>query len=72
VSAEPPGTFRTLEGRSILWTDEVGVTHHCEGADILEDVRMLWTGCGRDVPADAAYLSGDDDAVTCPVCRAAA
>jgi hypothetical protein len=65
-------TFRTIEGRPILWTDEAGVIHRCEGADIMEDVRILWTYCGRDVPADAAYLPGDGDAVTCSVCRAVA
>jgi hypothetical protein len=70
----PAGTIRTLEGRSILWTDEAGVTHRCEGAEFFPDLPMvLWTDCGRDLPDDnVAYLPGDEDTVTCPKCMATA
>jgi hypothetical protein len=63
--------FRTIEARPIFWTDGKGVTHRCEGADIYDDVRLLWTDCGPDVPSNTAYLPGDGNAVTCPVCKAA-
>jgi hypothetical protein len=46
----------------------VRANHHEKGRCCI----VLWTDCGRDVPADAAYLPGDDDAVTCPVCMAVA
>ena len=48
-------TFDTINDRPIFWTDKAGVTHRCEGADVHRDVRLLWTKCERDVPADAAF-----------------
>jgi hypothetical protein len=51
--------FRTIEDRPIFWTDDHGVTHRCEGADIHVDVRLLWTLCNKDVPANAAFLPGE-------------
>jgi hypothetical protein len=61
-------TFDTINDRPIFWTDKAGVTHRCEGADVHRDVRLLWTKCERDVPADAAFLPSDADHVTCPKC----
>jgi hypothetical protein len=66
-----PATIRQIEGRPILWTDEAGATHRCEGADIHRGVRLIWTDCGRDVPANPALLPGDDDRVSCAACLAA-
>ena len=67
MSADPPGTVHTLESRPILWTDEAGVTHRCEGAEMFPDVTRFWTLCGRDLPENnVAYLPGDEDKVTCP------
>lgn len=61
-------TFRKIKDRPILWTDADGVVHRCEGADVHPGVRLLWTGCNRDVPAGNAYLPGARDGVTCPTC----
>jgi hypothetical protein len=62
-------TFRQLRGLPIHWRDERRkVTHLCEGADVLPGVRLLWTFCGRDVPASAAYLPLGVDPATCPAC----
>jgi len=61
-------TFRTIKDRPILWTDADGVVHRCAGADVHPGVRLLWTGCNRDVPAGNAYLPGARDGVTCPTC----
>lgn len=65
-------TFRTINRRPIHWTDQDGATHRCEGADVHPGIRLLWTDCERDVPANKAYLPGDGDDVTCPLCIAAA
>lgn len=66
-------TFRTISrgghNRPIYWTDRKDVTHICEGADVHRDVRLLWTLCERDVPANTAFLPGDGDKPTCPKCR---
>lgn len=60
--------FRRIDGRPILWTDKSGTTHICEGADVHPGVRLLWTDCQRDVPANAAHLGGEQDA-TCLKCK---
>jgi len=67
--------FRTLNGRPIHYRGQkTGIVHACEGADVHPDVRLLWTLCSIDVPADAAYLPDppNEDPVTCPRCIAAA
>lgn len=61
-------TFRTINDRPIYWTDKDGQTHLCEGADVHPGVRLLWTLCERDVAANAAFLPGDHDKVTCTKC----
>ena len=66
------GVFTKIGGRHIFWTDPSGTTHRCEGADAHSGIRLLWSVCQRDVPADAAFLPGDDDAVTCEKCAAIA
>lgn len=60
--------IRTINQRPIFWTDKSGVTHRCEGAEVHRGVRLLWTDCERDVPANTAYLPGDDDTVNCERC----
>ena len=62
-------TFNTINDRPIFWTDSDGDTHRCEGAEIHPGVRLLWTRCEHDVPANSAFLPGDGDAVTCPRCQ---
>ncbi len=64
--------FRTLNDLPIHWKDQA-LTHACEGADVHPGVRLLWTRCEIDVPANAAYLPDppDADPVTCPRCNEA-
>ena len=57
-----------IDNRPIFWTDSAGVTHRCEGAEVHRGIRLLWTKCERDVPANTAFLPGDNDAVTCERC----
>lgn len=67
--AGSPGIFTTINGRSVVWRDGDGVLHNCEGADVHQGVRLIWTRCGkRDVPADVAFHPEVDDCVTCPDC----
>ena len=66
--------FRTLNKRPIRYRGrKTGNTHACEGADVHPDVRLLWTRCGIDVPANGAYLPDPphEDPITCPACRKA-
>jgi hypothetical protein len=66
MTSEPPGTIRALEGRPILWTDEAGVTHRCEGVQFFPDCPMLlWTVCGRHLSEEnVAFLPADEDKVS--------
>jgi hypothetical protein len=61
-------TFRTINGNTIFWRDKKGVVHRCEGADVHRGVRLLWTLCKRDVPANAAYTTDGPEFVTCQAC----
>lgn len=63
-------TFSTINGKSIFWKDKQGFVHNCEGADVHAGIRLLWTLCGRDVPANAAFHPKTDDIVTCATCVA--
>lgn len=54
--AERSNVFRTINSRPIRWADQSGVVHACEGADVHPGVRLLWTLCNRDVPANKAFL----------------
>lgn len=57
-----PDSFRTINKRPIIWAG-----HRCEGADAHPGIRLLWTVCGRDVPANHAYL-GEETDITCESC----
>jgi hypothetical protein len=67
-------TFRTLPHLGtempIRWISAPGVVHSCEGADVHPGVRLIWTDCQRDVPANAAVLTWEQP--TCPRCKEAA
>lgn len=65
------GVFHEINHRRIMWAG-CGHTHAVEGADVHPSVRLLWTLCEIDVPANTAFLSGDNDAVDCPRCIAEA
>lgn len=60
----------TIRNRLVLWSNNSGV-HQCEGADIHPGVRLLWTLCEIDVPANAAWLPRPEDSVSCSRCIAA-
>ena len=62
------GVFGQLNGCPIRWQQK-DVLHIVEGADVHPGVRLLWTMCEIDVPADAAHL-GDpgDKSPLCPRC----
>lgn len=65
------GIIRQKDGRDIVWVDEAGFSHLCEGTvgSHKEDV-ILWTRCQINVPRNAAYLRMAGEIITCPVCRA--
>lgn len=44
-----------------------GVLHACESSDIHHRVRLVWTKCGRDVPANASFRSEEE--ISCPACK---
>lgn len=58
----------SINGKAIVWNQR-GVVHAVVGADIDPDVRLLWTICEIDVPANAAHLMArEEDTVNCPKC----
>lgn len=61
-------TFQTINGQAIYYADKAGAVHLCEGAEVHPGVRLLWTLCGRDVPANGAYQSPGEK-FTCESCR---
>lgn len=61
-------TFRTMDRKPIYWRDKQDFVHACEGSDVHPGVRLIWTLCERDVPANAAYKCDGDD-VTCATCK---
>lgn len=65
----PNQTFRTVDGKPIYWRDKQDFVHACEGSDVHRGVRLIWTLCERDVPANAAYKC-DGGTVTCATCKA--
>ena len=68
-------TFRTINGRPILWYEpKSNVTHVCEGCYVsppMDRTRLIWTLCRVDVPANAAAAPPEFVAITCPECLAA-
>lgn len=63
--------FRTINDRPIFWASH-GVIHQCEGAEVHRGIRLLWTLCEIDVPADTAFHPDGTDSVTCVKCQALA
>ena len=60
--------IQDIDGKPIKW-DDGKVIHSVEGADLnfyQNSIRLLWTKCDRDVPANKAFTS--DDKVDCPTC----
>lgn len=53
----------------IMW-EQSGVVHNCEGARMVPfdaGTFLVWTKCGKDVPAGAAFRNPKEHA-TCPDC----
>lgn len=67
----PRGVFTTINGKPIRWEDQPGVVHSCEGADVHPSVRLIWTLCEIDVPANKAFLDYGATAATCKKCNEA-
>lgn len=64
-----PDTITKIDDRELRWTDKTGVVHIVEGGDIHRDVRLLWTLCSRDVPANSAWkLERGDNHEICMIC----
>lgn len=60
-------TFSTINDKPIRWKDKQDFVHVVAGSDVHPGVRLLWTLCERDVPANAAHTG--HDAITCATCR---
>ena len=55
--ARATGIIRQIDGRDIVWVDDAGFTHLCEGtAGTAEERPSLWTRCQIVVPRNAGYL----------------
>lgn len=63
-----PRTFSEFRGRPILWRDQDGEVHVCEGSEMHPGIWLLWTLCQKDVPANAAFHADPGDQVTCEKC----
>lgn len=60
--------INTINGSPIKW-DDGKVIHRVEGDTInfpQNPIRLLWTKCDKDVPANKAF-TGEGD-VNCPKC----
>lgn len=60
--------FNTINTRKIRWIDGSGAMHAVEGSEVHPGIRLLWTKCEKDVPANTAFLS--EEPVTCDTCKA--
>lgn len=60
----------TINDRSVLYQDKGNLVHACKGSDVHRGVRLIWTLCGRDVPANGAFCSATGNTVTCDKCLA--
>jgi len=46
--------------------DDGTVVHLCEGKQVHPDVYLVWTKCGKDVPANKSFMS--EESITCKKC----
>jgi hypothetical protein len=66
-----PGGEQTKEITSPIYFEDRKVIHACESGIIVPGVRLVWTKCDRDVPANAGFtVKGHAIEVTCQKCRA--
>lgn len=76
-----PKTFTAIDRQPIVYRDRVGTLHACEGADVHDRVRLIWTQCATgatsgkpgslDVPANGAWKQRHEDVVDCAGCLTA-
>lgn len=59
--------FRLFNNVHIRWQDKNGNVHAVEGSEVHPGIRLLWTVCEIDVPADTAFLG--EEAITCSACK---
>jgi hypothetical protein len=54
-----------------LYNDNAGIIHACESGDIggYTKVKLVWTICGKDVPAGMSFIS--NEAFNCQNCKEA-
>ncbi len=46
-----------------------GIIHLCEGSDVQRGIKIVWTKCQIDVPADRSFMS--TELPTCKTCMEA-
>lgn len=52
-----------------IYYDDGAVIHSCEAAEVHPGIRLVWTHCERDVPANQGFtVKGEQPAVTCQKC----
>jgi len=62
---------RTIDGLPIYWIDESWIAHSREGVEAAPGGFLIWTDCGRDVPANAAHTAEPGESVSRAKCRMA-
>ena len=50
-----------------LYEDRKGILHTCEGTTFHRNVYLVWTRCGKDVPANTSFKS--EELSTCNECK---
>lgn len=51
----------TSTGR-LLFQDKSGETHFCKGSEVHPGIKLIWTLCEKDVPANGAFRSWEGPA----------
>lgn len=52
-----------------LYHSNDGKIHHCCSSEVHPGIKLVWTDCGKDVPANISFRSWE--AVTCMECAIA-
>lgn len=68
-------TSTKLYGHDLRWEDKQKFIHACESSEVHPGVRLVWTLCERDVPANKAFTATGQpsnvtpEPVTCATCK---
>lgn len=54
------GKIATRRDNPVKYQDHNGRVHLCEEAEMPRGSNWFWTLCGVDVPADKAFIRGDE------------